>query len=150
MKKLLIGLFVLAQVSVLAQSGKVKGTVTQGKDKEPVWSALVYAMVNGSRKYVQSDFEGLYELELPAGKYILHAETMQDKDSTLIEIVAGEAVVKNFNIGFSAQELGGHTVVAKKDNTSSVADIADEKNEETTTESLGKEEMVNKVTNCLN
>ena len=144
MKKLLLGLFILAQVSVLAQSGKVKGTVTQGDAKEPVWNALVYAVVNGGRKYVQTDFDGLYTLELPAGKYMLHAETLQDKDSILIDIIAGQEIQQNFNIGSSAQELGGHTVVAKKDNTSSVADIADEKNEETTTESLGKEEMVNK------
>ena len=97
MKKVLLGAFVLIGCMSFGQTGKLKGTVVDDKDEPIMGASVIYKedVTIGAN----TDFDGKYEMELPAGKVrIICRYSSMVTDTFHIIITDGEVVEKNIKL----------------------------------------------------
>jgi len=128
-RKIYITLIVLVATSVaaLAQSGAIKGTVIDGKSKEPVPFANVVVSSNGSQVATgQTDFDGVYYIKpLNPGKYSVKVIILGYAPVELagIPVSADKIQFANVTLQSSVKEIKELTVIEyqvpliSKDNT---------------------------------
>jgi len=95
-KNLMLVFLLLGMSSIMfAQDGTVKGTVMEGD--EPIIGATVFA--SGTSSGTITDFDGNYELMLPAGSYNLEVSyTGYSSVSVPVVVVAGETTTVNVSL----------------------------------------------------
>lgn len=88
MKKLLLNyLFCLCTLAAWAQNGTLSGTVRDDKG-EPLPFTTISTPVGASTKGVQTDFDGLYTIELPAGSYQIKFSYVGLQDQTISQTIS--------------------------------------------------------------
>jgi outer membrane receptor protein involved in Fe transport len=92
--------------ALLGQNGKIRGTIIDGENGEPLFSGN--AVVKGTQVGTTSDFDGNYELSVPAGTYNLELSFIGYKSLTITGVVvkANEVTVMNpVTLEVSSNEL---------------------------------------------
>jgi hypothetical protein len=86
-------LFVLISPSILAQKGKIRGTIIDDASGEPLFGATV--LVKGTSIGSATDFEGKFEVQLEPGTYDLQASfvTYKTINITGLTVTSGEVTV---------------------------------------------------------
>lgn len=145
MKKILIGLLLLATAQITAQeTGSIVGTLT---DKELNNEPLAFAniLIEGTTKGTTSDFDGLYEIaNLEPGTYTVIYSFLGYETVTIPDVNVEAGKVTTIDIPMSANagvELEGVTVttVARKD--SETALLLDQKRATIVKESIGAQQL---------
>lgn len=124
-KQLLFWLIMLLPMALWAQSGEIRGTVTDADNKEAIPFATI--AVVGTTKGTTTDFDGNYSLKLTPGRYDLKVTYVGYQEAIVTGIVlsADKIIFQDFAINSSSTELGPVVVTAykvpliDKDNTAS-------------------------------
>ncbi len=88
-----------------AQTGMLKGTITDGSNNENLPFANLY--VPGTNYVATTDLDGNYSMELPAGKHIVVVTFVGvNTDSQTVTITAGVTTTLNFALVSDAKQLG--------------------------------------------
>lgn len=86
-------------IALCAQNATISGTISDSKSGEPIAFATVSANVNGKAEAVQSDFDGVYTLSLPAGTYNVTASYVNYVTATQsITLTAGQSATLNMSL----------------------------------------------------
>jgi hypothetical protein len=89
-----------------AQTGTLKGTVTNGKTKETIIGASV-VLQSDSKIGSITDINGNYELKLPIGKQsVIFSFTGLKSDTLTLTITEGQVTTFSVEMNEAAQELG--------------------------------------------
>ena len=100
-------IFICLSLSLKAQTGSIRGTVTLATNGDPLHHARVLLLPLG--KSVDTDELGKYEFtNVPPGKYEIVAHMMALSDTRQkVEVTAGSTVPANFtmSLGLIKQEL---------------------------------------------
>lgn len=107
---LLIGLFACLPVSLYAQNATIQGTVSDAKSGEAIAFATVSTIANGKTEAVQTDFDGLYSLSVPAGTYSVVA-TYVGYTSATKSVTASGGQTSNLDIVLEEETRLLETVV---------------------------------------
>lgn len=95
MKNILVILTLLLTTVSIAQNGTLKGKITDAEDKEPIIGAYIVLKSDPSFGTV-TNYDGDYELSLPAGKHsIMYKYTGKKTDTIDIVITAGQTTLQN-------------------------------------------------------
>lgn len=114
--------FVIVATTLSYAQGTIRGTVKDKETQEPMAFASVKLKVNGATKGAKTDFDGEYQINVPAGTYVVTisntTEGYIDKEET-VTVVNGEIQVLNVELSkteemIKAQEVGGVEVVYTK------------------------------------
>ncbi len=99
---------------ISAQTGTLKGTVTNGKTKETIIGASVI-LQSDTKVGTITDFNGNYELKLPVGKQnIVFSFTGMESDTLTLNIKENQLTTFTIELNDAAQELGLTVVSAGK------------------------------------
>ena len=136
--------FVLSALSVFAQSGgSVTGSVFDSATGQPV--RQVHVLVEGQPTLkTQTDTDGKYKLDLPAGTYKLRFTAVNFTDTTVDEIaVAAGAIVEASTVMTNKSSVTTVEVVEKVGNVASNAEAAltERKLAATVSDSISGEEI---------
>ncbi len=97
-----------------AQTGILKGTVSNGKNKETIIGASVILQSDPKIGTI-TDFNGNYELKLPVGKQsVIFTFTGMQADTLTLTIKEGQVTTFSVEMNDTAQELGLTVVSAGK------------------------------------
>jgi hypothetical protein len=114
----LILLFVLATATFANAQGTVRGVVKDNKTQEVIPMATVRAKVNGQNRGTRTDFDGEYQLSLPAGTHELTFNMSTEgyiEQTKEVTVAAGEIVVLDIDLSKDAAvELEVIKIVAVK------------------------------------
>lgn len=85
--------FALFSTMVLAQKGKIRGTIIDGANGEPMYGVTV--VIQGTTNGAATDFDGAFEINADAGTYNLQASFISYKTITIsgVEVKAGGVTV---------------------------------------------------------
>ncbi|RJE75731.1 TonB-dependent receptor [Reichenbachiella sp. MSK19-1] len=123
MKKIILSVLLLGAISsVFAQTGTVRGTVTDRSNGEPLFG--VTAIVAGTSKGAVTDFDGKFEFNLAPGVYNLQFSFISFEKVNVTDVVieAGETtVLHNIMMAESAETLEAVVVSAEMIKNSEVA-----------------------------
>lgn len=111
-----LSVFVLLILSctgmIMAQTGTISGTITDGNSKEPIPFANIVGPDNAG---TSSDFDGNYSLDLPAGQQQIKVSVVGYPDTSYtVNVVAGQTKTFNIAITQTATILHITTVVGGK------------------------------------
>lgn len=93
---LFISVLVLLQANILAQTGIIRGKVTDGESGDALLGATIIVYQNGQQKGgAYTDLEGNFNLKLPAGAYTLQTRFISYITDTteVIQLAEGETKV---------------------------------------------------------
>ncbi len=97
-----------------AQTGTLKGTVTNGKTKDTIIGASV-VLKSDPKIGTITDFNGNYELKLPVGKQsVIFTFTGMQSDTLTLTFTEGQVTTFSVEMNDAAQELGITVVSAGK------------------------------------
>ncbi|WP_297088925.1 TonB-dependent receptor [uncultured Draconibacterium sp.] len=142
MKRLFISMLLLIQVvMVTAQTGTIKGTVTDSETSEALIGTTV--LIKGTTQGTITDFDGNYLIpNVQPGNYTLVVSFISyDAQEFQIEVKANEETLVNVNLAPATLELEGVQVVAKAKRESEAMLLIDQKNASGIKESIGSKRM---------
>lgn len=142
MRQLFISILLLIQVLVVtAQTGVIKGSVTDSKTNEALIGTTV--LIKGTTQGAITDFDGNYVIpNVEAGSYTLAISFISyDTQEFKIEVKAGEEIIQNVELSPATLELEGVQVVAKAKRESEAMLLLDQKNASGIKESIGSKRM---------
>lgn len=131
----ILGLFIFCAQAVMAQNGKVSGTISDENNKPVIGASVKVLSLNIG---VASDVDGHFELTLPAGKKYeieISAVGFGTKTLTDVEVTAGQVnnlnialVVKsgnleNVTVKTSARKESTNALITFQKNTNAVAQV---------------------------
>jgi len=142
MNKLVISaLLLILTTTVMAQTGTVKGTVTDAKNNESLIGTTV--MIKGTTIGTTTDFDGNYLIpKVQPGKHTLVVSFISyDPQEMEIEVKADEEKVINVALQPATIEVEGVDVVAKANRENESMLLIDQKNASGIKESIGSQRM---------
>ena len=142
MNKLVISaLLLILTTTVMAQTGTVKGTVTDAKNNESLIGTTV--MIKGTTIGTTTDFDGNYLIpKVQPGKHTLVVSFISyDPQEMEIEVKADEEKVINIKLEPATIEVEGVEVVAKANRENESMLLIDQKNASGIKESIGSQRM---------
>ena len=145
MNKLVISILLLILTStVMAQTGTVKGTVTDAKSNESLIGTTV--MLKGTTIGTTTDFDGNYLIpKVQPGKHILVISFISyDPQEMEIEVKANEEKVINVKLQPATIEVEGVEVVAKANRETESMLLVEQKNAVIATQAIGAQEISRK------
>ncbi|MGI8783443.1 MAG: carboxypeptidase regulatory-like domain-containing protein [Acidobacteriota bacterium] len=91
----------------------------------------------------ESDMDGLYSIEVPAGRYDLHVSHVGFIDLKIqnVRVKAGEITYQDVALNSVNASLGSVTVVAEAETASEVALLSERKNAAVVTDNIGAQEI---------
>lgn len=141
MKKILLTfVFALLGVSVFAQSGTIRGTVTDAKTGETLIGATV--VIKGTTNGAPTDIDGKYSIGgLAAGKYTLLVQyvSYQNKEVKDIEVKDEQVTVQNVKLGSDAKVLETVVVTARAEKKAEIALLTMQKRSALVQDGIGAE-----------
>ncbi|NOQ72402.1 MAG: TonB-dependent receptor plug domain-containing protein [Crocinitomix sp.] len=90
--------FALFNIGAIAQTGEVSGKVfrQRGNTQEPLYMPIAKLTEDGLRKVGQTDFDGMFSINLPEGENVLVLRSMALRTDTIrLNIKAGESISIN-------------------------------------------------------
>lgn len=148
MKSTLLSLlFVVAAATLSYAQGTVRGVVRDSKTQEVIPLATVKVKVNGQNRGTTADFDGEYQIKLPAGTYTLMFNMSTEgylEQTRDITIADGEIQVLDVELAKDAAvELVEIVVVAEKTQIAKTVEADDKRrmNEPGPTEGMTEEQM---------
>ncbi len=111
----LIGLVLFAGIAMAANTGTVRGRVTDKKSGEELVGASV--VVGGTELGIATDLNGQYQIiNVPPGRYSVTASYTgyHDQKVTDVQVVQDNATTVDFKLSSTVIEMPGIDVVAKK------------------------------------
>ncbi len=145
MNKLVISILLLILSStVMAQTGTVKGTVTDAKNNESLIGTTV--MIKGTTIGTTTDFDGNYLIpKVQPGKHTLVVSFISyDPQEMEIEVKADEEKVINIKLESATIEVEGVEVVAKANRENESMLLVEQKNAVIATQAIGAQEISRK------
>ncbi len=145
MIKIVVSIFLLINVlMVTAQTGSVKGTVTDAKTHEALIGTTVF--IKGTTQGTITDFDGNFMIpKLQPGAYTVAVSFISyDTQELEVEIKANEEVVLNVALAPATVEIGGVNVVAKANRESENMLLLEQKNSVLSTQAIGAQEISRK------
>ncbi len=119
-----------------AQTAKVRGTILDANTGEAVFGATV--VVREVKKVTKTDFDGKYELELPAGSHLVEFQMFgYEPQKKNITLSAGET--KSINIAFGARTLETVEVTERALNDTEASLLALQKKSSTVSDGISQE-----------
>ena len=121
---LLIALWILILANAKAQTGVVKGTITDANTKETLIGATV--VLQGTTKGTITDFDGNYRIDkIAAGSYnLIISYISYDNQTVRAEVTLGSELVVDVELKSASVDIDEVKVVAKRrdDRNSCLAD----------------------------
>ena len=145
MNKLVISILLLIlTTTVMAQTGTVKGTVTDAKNNESLIGTTV--MIKGTTIGTTTDFDGNYLIpKVQPGKHTLVVSFISyDPQEMEIEVKADEVKVINIKLEPATIEVEGVEVVAKANRENESMLLVEQKNAVIATQAIGAQEISRK------
>lgn len=142
MSKFFISILLLIQVTlVTAQTGTIKGTVTDAETNEALIGTTVF--IKGTTQGTVTNFEGNYTIpNLEPGTYTLAISFISyDPQEFQVEVKADEETVQDVALKTATVEIEGVKVVARARRESEAMLLMDQKNAEGIRESIGSNRM---------
>ncbi|GAB5418222.1 MAG: TonB-dependent receptor [Crocinitomicaceae bacterium] len=125
--KILALFFVIAATTLSYAQGTVRGVVKDSKSLEGIYNALI--RVKGEAKGTRTDFDGEYQLELPAGTYTLiysaKGEGFLDQEKEIL-VKEGEVTVQDIDLSKEAAVLQMGDIVVEADRNPTASSIKDD------------------------
>jgi hypothetical protein len=110
---------------------------------------VAYATVEviGTGIQAKADMDGIFNVELPPGKYDLKVTHEGFLEQTVkgVEVVAGQQTFQDLAVAPQGMDLGSVTVVAEASKASTQALLAEQKNLATVSDAIGSQEMAKLV-----
>ncbi|WP_138430161.1 TonB-dependent receptor [Fodinibius saliphilus] len=119
---LLIFFFGIINVSYAQEEGTIRGTVIENTNGEPVYGVTV--VVKGTSKGAATDFDGEFDIKLPAGMYDVRISYVSYKPITIesVKVSPGDVtLLDNIRIQKSVEEMEEVVVTAESINISEAA-----------------------------
>ncbi|WP_321369006.1 TonB-dependent receptor domain-containing protein [uncultured Draconibacterium sp.] len=142
MKRFFISILLLIQVLVVtAQTGSIRGTVTDAKTKEALIGTTV--LIKGTTQGTITDFDGNYVIpNVEAGSHTIAISFISyDTQEFQVEVQSGNEVELNVELLPATLEIEGVQVVAKAKRESEAMLLIDQKNASGIKESIGSKRM---------
>lgn len=142
MKHIIVSTFLLIQVLIVtAQTGTIKGTVTDTKTNEFLIGTTV--VIKGTTQGAITDFDGNYMIpNVNPGKYTLAVSFISyDSQAFEIEVKTNQETLINVALAPATLEIEGVQVVAKAKRESEAMLLMDQKNASGIQESIGSKRM---------
>lgn len=142
MNRLIISILLLIQgLVVTAQTGTIKGTVTDAKTKEALIGTTV--LIKGTTQGTITDFDGNYVIpKVTAGMQTIAVSFISyDTQEFQVEVTAGQETTLNVDLAPATLEIEGVQVVAKANRESESMLLIDQKNASGIKESIGAKRM---------
>lgn len=120
---LLFSLTILTALHVVAQTGKISGTVMDGEFNEPM--AFANVLIKNTTKGTTSDFDGKYTIDVEPGNYTvvfsyIGYQTIEISD---VNIVASDDVIVDVTLNTNSLETVVITTTVRKNTESAVLDL---------------------------
>lgn len=144
MKQIFISIILLIQVVTLtAQTGTIKGNVSDAKTKEFLIGTTV--VIKGTTTGSITDFDGNYIItKVEPGNYTLAISFISyDPQEFQIEVKANEEIVINVELAPATLDIGEVQVIAKANRESESMLLIDQKNASGIKESIGSKRLSN-------
>ena len=146
MRRLFLSSLLLIIINVLtqAQTGIIKGTITDAETKESLIGATV--IIKGTLLGSTSDFDGNYTLtKIPVGKdTVIISFISYDQQEFIIDVNANEVTMLNVELSPATLEIEGVEVVAKANRESESMLLLEQKNSVISTQAIGAQEISRK------
>ncbi len=145
MSKLFISILLLINVQmVIAQTGRIKGTVTDAKTHEALIGTTV--VIKGTTQGSTTDFDGNYLItNLQPGIHNLVVSFISyDTQEFEVEVKANSEVVLNVALSPATLEIGSVNVVAKANRESENMLLLEQKKSVMSTQAIGAQEISRK------
>ena len=111
---LTLALFCLS-FSIMAQDATLKGVITDAETGETIPTVNVSININGEFKGTASDFDGIYELKVPAGNHTVEFSFVGYETHTLTRVFsAGDVITYDVNMGAEQELLDAVVVTGSK------------------------------------
>lgn len=140
--KLLICLFLTIPLSISAQS--IKGTVTDAKTHETLPGVTI--TIKGTNIGTASDFDGNYQINVPAGKHTVVATYVSYATEEIagVEVNGDKPIILDISLKESTKDLSEVVVEARKNMEAEKILMMDRKHSTIAVESMGAREMSTK------
>ena len=145
MNRLIISILLLIQgLMVTAQTGTIKGTVTDAKTKEALIGTTV--LIKGTTQGTITDFDGNYVIpKVIAGTHTIVVSFISyDTQEFQVEVTAGQETTLNVDLAPATLEIEGVQVVAKANRESESMLLVEQKNAVIATQAIGAQEISRK------
>ncbi len=129
---------------VTAQTGTIKGTVTDAETNEALIGTTVF--IKGTTQGTITNFDGNYVIpKLEPGSYILAISFISyDTQEITVEVKADEEVILDVKLLPATLEIGGIDVVAKANRESENMLLLEQKNSVLSSQAIGAQEISRK------
>ncbi|PJZ69274.1 TonB-dependent receptor [Leptospira perolatii] len=141
LKKVKLVFLVLLLIGSIAETwaqgaGKIRGKIVDGDSGDAVFGATI--VVRSIKKFAKTDFDGNYDLELPAGTHEVEFQMMGfSAQKKTVTVSAGKSQV--VNITFGIQKLETVDVKGRALNDAEAALLAIQKKGSTVSDGISKE-----------
>jgi len=145
MNKFIISVLLFIQtLTITAQTGTIKGTVTDTKSKEPLIGTTV--MLKGTTIGATTDFDGNYVIpKVKPGSYTLLVSFISyDSQELPVVVKSGQETRINVSLNPASIEVEGVNVVAKANRESETMLLAEQKNAVLAKQAIGAQEISRK------
>jgi len=133
----LFTILLLFSLPLLAQSnGSVRGTIIDSENGEPVFGATI--VVRSINKFAKTDFDGKYNLPLPAGSYDVEFQ-MYGYGPQVRKVNISGGQVESINVTFGAQTLQTVEVTDRALNNTEASLLALQKKSGTVSDGISAE-----------
>lgn len=130
-----VGLILMSS-TLFSQTGKIRGTLIDSNNGEPVFGATV--VIRSEKKFAKSDFDGKYELEIAPGTYEVEYQMYgYAPQKRKINVVAGKS--ESVNITFGSQTLQTVEVQDRALNNTEASLLALQKKSGTVSDGISQE-----------
>ena len=144
MNRLIISILLLIQgLVVTAQTGTIKGTVTDAKTKEALIGTTV--LIKGTTQGTITDFDGNYVIpKVTAGTQTIAVSFISyDTQEFQVEVTAGQETTLNVDLAPATLEIEGVQVVAKANRESESMLLLEQKESVGIKETIGAQALSN-------
>lgn len=145
MNKYVISILLLIQVTLVsAQTGTIKGIVTDAQTKESLIGATI--VIKGTTTGSTTNFDGNFTIDnLDPGIDTINVSFISyDSREFIVEVKSGEETVLNVELSPATLEIGGIEVVAKANLESENMLLIEQKNSVIFTQAIGAQEISRK------
>ncbi len=120
---ILFSLTILTALNVVAQTGKISGTIMDGEFNEPM--AFANILIKNTTKGTTSDFDGKYNIDIEPGLYTvvfsyIGYQTIEISD---VNVVADDDVILDVTLNTNSLENVIITTTVRKNTESAVLDL---------------------------
>ena len=120
---ILFSLTILTALHVVAQTGKISGTIMDGEFNEPM--AFANILIKNTTKGTTSDFDGKYNIDIEPGLYLvvfsyIGYQTIEISD---VNVVADDDVILDVTLNTNSLENVIITTTIRKNTESAVLDL---------------------------